>query len=773
MKIEIEQFKKKFNAESLGVLLIPVVLIIVAFLDILLANNVFVGEYHDIMVYQIPHMLFDNPGFPLWNNMWITGFPEFASPQSDIYYPLTLPLFYMIGDVFTLVNFSVLLHLFIAFITSYLLLGLITKNRTYLIIFSLAYIFSALILTRVYAGHELIVFTLAWTPLLYYAFVKMAYKKELNVQNILIFSVSSILIFFTGALYYIVYPYIFMAIFLLYLLATKQTEIKTIAALAISTVIFLLVTSIKSLPVLSISDKITRMDALDPLGGGGSLESSLASLMFGTPINKGYSYTGLQYGIHESTVLIGIIAVFLVIIALVYGKRNIAIPSFFAVVFAFIWADAGKSIFSFIHLLPLVSSFRCPGRIFGSLLPILLVLAVYGAIILCSKIKENKDLVPDEKQKKLMLYGIIVLVLLKLTELPYQEGVTLQSAVAILIAAAFIGLLYFNKATSKNILYFFAGAAVIEIVFVLTQYNVLNITVLGKIIVIGAAILALIYYEIKKSGISGIRSMILVLIGLNIIICSAGGLSYIQGFNPELDTSPANEIVKELDKYPTENIQKWATTTGRAFDALDYTYILVENGIHATQGYTGYYLNTRLPLTYNIENEPYFISDYIIDVEYANSGHLSIENYTAMIAGIPVTVPDRILPNAFISRNDAIVDADIVEFTPDKVVMTGDFKAGDVAVLKYAYYDGWQVNGAKASPVVNMIGGQINSDTDTVTFEFKPSTFTTGLILSVIGIIAAILLVVMRGRVESSLKVVPEVEVPEVKSKSKKSKSKK
>ena len=72
--------------------------------------------------------------------------------------------------------------------------------------------------------------------------------------------------------------------------------------------------------------------------------------------------------------MIGIIPLLLVIIALIYGRKDITIPSFFAVLGSIIWADGGKTIFSFLHFFPIVNSLRNPGRFFGAVLPIILFL---------------------------------------------------------------------------------------------------------------------------------------------------------------------------------------------------------------------------------------------------------------------------------------------------------------------------------------------------------------------------------------------------------------
>ena len=84
-----------------------------------------------------------------------------------------------------------------------------------------------------------------------------------------------------------------------------------------------------------------------------------------------------------------------------------------------IWADGGRSLLSVIHLLPLVNSFRNAGRIFGAITPIVLLLAIYGVYILQQKIKNGEPLEVSDEQKRNILFGVALLVAIKILELPW------------------------------------------------------------------------------------------------------------------------------------------------------------------------------------------------------------------------------------------------------------------------------------------------------------------------------------------------------------------
>ncbi|WP_421909091.1 hypothetical protein [Methanolacinia petrolearia] len=196
MSDQLNGFIQKMRSGGWAVILLPVFLVFVAFIDVLTTNGAFCGDYHDTLQSTLEWMIYTKSGFTLWDNLWITGFPEFASPGSDFYYPLIIPFLNITQDIYAQINYSTILHLIVAFITTYLLLGLITEKKNLKMAFSLLYIFSALMLSRLYVGHEIIVFSLAWIPLLYYSFAKIIYKSEYTVTNVLIFSLTSALFFF-------------------------------------------------------------------------------------------------------------------------------------------------------------------------------------------------------------------------------------------------------------------------------------------------------------------------------------------------------------------------------------------------------------------------------------------------------------------------------------------------------------------------------------------------------------------------------------------------
>ncbi len=368
-------------------------------------------------------------------------------------------------------NFIILLHLFIAYISFNKFGSLVTKNKVILMVFSLSYIFSGVILSRL--GQHVILFALAWLPFVYYYFFKIMIRSETSVKNILLLSLCSSILFFTGMMYHVIFTIIILAIFMLYFIIEKKVDKKIFLSLLLAGVIFILVTAIKWVPNYFISGYIVRVDPIDPLNGGGFLESNLASFIFGTSISPAYS-------IWESMALLGVIIILLAIIGILYGPRDFAVPGFFALIFGFIWADGGNTLLAFIHLFPVLDTLRCPGRIFGTITPIILILGMYGYFTVVTLFKNEQVLTFDIQRKKILVIGVSVILLLKILELPFQIFPSVESMVAIIFVSLFIITLYFNKMSKNFLIIFFSIGIITEFILLNSNYHLIQTIVMVK-----------------------------------------------------------------------------------------------------------------------------------------------------------------------------------------------------------------------------------------------------------------------------------------------------
>jgi hypothetical protein len=448
--------------------------------------------------------------------------------------------------------------------------------------------------------------------------------------------------------------------------------------------------------------------------------------------------------------MIGIIPILLMIIALIYGRKDITIPSFLAILLCLIYAAGGKTILFFLHFFPIVNSFRNPGRIFGALLPIVLFLALYGAVLVYEKYRKGDDFEISFDQKKLVIIGLALLVVVKLFELPFQEMITFDAVLSVILTGGFVALLYFQKGSMRNILIFFITALLINCISILQLHPLIQNDLLIKLVLVGVLFAAFYIFMIKnQTGDKKTQIFCGILImGLFLMFMGNLGSGYVIANSPQLEKSLAPKIINEISKLPSDNVQLWVYETGWPYKHMDFTYWDVINGIHPMTLYSAYFLKTMPQLSYVIGNVTYFSADYIIDTQYLENGNQNLPEYTFKVGNISVYKPEHVLPNVFIIRNSQVYPLRIEKFSPDEVIASGELLQGDVVILKGAYYPGWKANGADAGPVSNMIGIKLSSATKRIRFTFDPLDYKIGALLSGLGIILVIVLIIKHKEIE-------------------------
>ena len=736
--------------KELVYLILPFFLLLILFPTVLLSEQTFITNPSDVLLIINSELSVVKNPLSLWNNQWLTGLPAYSDPLSDRFYPLFYPFFILTQNPF-IINIIILLHLYIAYLCFYKLSGLMTKNPELRMLSGLFYIFSGAMLSRVFAGHLLLLFALAWIPLLYYAFFKIVWNHEVTVKNIVILASSLTLIFFTGALYYLVYCGLILFVFLAYYILTKQIRKGALIAVFGAFSISALIVSIKAIPIILVSGALTRIDAINPLADGGSFESNLASLIFGTPIDK-------VFGFYESMALIGIIPVVLIILALVFDREDRAVPAFFAIIVAFVWADGGQTLLSFIHLLPVLNNFRVAGRIFGALLPLLLLFAVCGAELLITTIKKGASFLLNPQQKRNIRWAMVVIILVVLCELPFKYVTpilsSLESSLSVLFVVILVGLIYFNRATLRNtVLLLIITNFVNWIVIVRRVYSYTLLNAVVTAVVIFVIVLTVLVFFNKKQFFSRLNTTngICLFFMVGLVVVLIGSIGYLPISDPRLNSSPAIPLDEKIRSDNTDGHQIWVLENGWSIQHLDFTYWFVKYGIHPVHAYYGYYPKEAVSPTYNIGGITYYTSDYLIDTLSLENEKQNLPEVTFTVNNIPVYKPDHVLPNAFVVRNDRLIPSTLVKFTPDEVILTGQFLSGDIAVLKTSFFTGWKMNGLDAINTVNMVGAQIMNNTDTVTFRYDPFDVKIAGLLSGIGIIIVVIAIIKRQVIETYL----------------------
>jgi len=755
----IKETIKNFSPNNLVYFFFPIILLFILYASFFPFNQVYIGEWHDIQANSMYFSLLSENYFTAWNNMWAGGFPLIASPHSDKYYLFSVP-FYLIFKNLIVVNFIILFHILLAYLSFFKLGSLVTKNYNLLMIFSLLFAFSGVIFGRFETGHHLLLYGLAWIPLIYFFFFKIIIFDKATIPNAIFLAISSAMMYFTGDAYHFIYTYMIVFIFFLYYAITKRISRKTLYYLIISVILISLSISIKFIPDIGVSNSIIRQDVINPLDGGGSIETDLASFVFGSGITSGFSK-------EETTVMIGIILILLFLIGLIYGRKEITIPSYFVILFSIVWAGGGKTIISFIHFLPFVNNFRVPGRIFGAILPIVLVIALYGVVLLFQKAKSGEVFELSPEQKRNVLLGIVGIIVVKLLELPYQETISIETLVPVILIGIFIGIIYFQRGSFKNIISVFIVAIIANAILIIKVNAIPSDSNLIKLLLAGI-LLAVFCIYIRKSAMKTANNQILCSILLvSVLLVLVGNIGFVKTFSPPFEKSSAIDIIQEIKMQPSENIQLWVFDKGWAYQHMDFTYWEIINHIHPMNLYQAYYLKTMPMLSYTIGNITYFSADYIIDTQYLENGNQNLPEYTFKVKNISVYKPEHVLPNVFFIRDNQVYPLTIEKFSSDEVIASGELSQGDVVILKGAYYPGWKANGADAEPVGNMIGTKLSTGTEKIRFNFDPLDYKIGAFLSGCGIILLIALIIKRKEIDMHISKLSE---PVVSRKNKKKK---
>jgi hypothetical protein len=733
---------------TLVYLLIPIVLLLIVFPLALHPGQETISEYHDTITCMLPNVFLMEHPFALWNNMWLSGYPELSSVDTDRFYPLSFPITYLTHDIFV-INLLLLIHLYIAFLAFYKLGSLVGKDQNLLFLFSLGYMFFGGIMARTFIGHYFQVFALAWTPLIFYFGLKIMVFKEDSVKNIVGLAICESLVFLAGATsYYVFYINSVLFVFFLYYLIQKELRKSTIIALIASALLFVMISSVKLIPTIADLPYIGRIDIINPLGDGGSLLNNFGSLIFGIPIDS-------TFGWYESAVLIGIIPVLFAIVAIIWGRRDIVVPSFYAIVFSLIWADGGRILLSFIHLLPVLNNFRCAGRMLGVIASIILLLALYGVYILVQKIRDGETFTLNSQQKRDVTIGVAILACIAVLELPWFFVPSFEAIFAAVLVFSFILMIYAGKANSRTLQLFFWVALIINAVVLALIPDFYGNAVLARaavvVIILGALFVFNrgIFSRIELKSNPARIWEILVLLSILLLIC--GTTSVFKGSDPGLSKSPAIGIIDKLKDYPAENPQIWVFETGWPVLHVDFTYHLVMNGYHPARAFYSFVPEYTPPLVVKIGETNYYLADYLVDTGYLENGDRNLPESTFTVNNLSVFKPDHVLSNAFVIRGDQLVPSKIEKFSPDEIIVSGQFRRGDIAILKSAFYPGWKVNNNDAGMISNMPGSQLSADTSTITFRYDPLAFKAGLFLTIVGIVLLVVVFFKRKGIEQYL----------------------
>ena len=149
-----------------------------------------------------------NNQLPLWTPYFYSGRPLFAQPE---YYfiDFNLLLILLTGNIYLAMNFSAIIHLFIAGLSMYFLVDYLSKSRMAAFVSALIYMFNGYVHTFVVPGNIMIIEGYSLVPFIFLFTIK-ALKENNFIINSIIAGIFIALQIFVGGVIFL--PYIFLLI---------------------------------------------------------------------------------------------------------------------------------------------------------------------------------------------------------------------------------------------------------------------------------------------------------------------------------------------------------------------------------------------------------------------------------------------------------------------------------------------------------------------------------------------------------------------------------
>ncbi len=439
------------------------------FFSKILLGDAFMWEDIAEYVYPVQNFAASQKGVPFWNPYTFVGMPFYADLQVGYYYVFNrlLDLFIVNGKLpFSDLEFMIIIHYFIAQVSFYFLARSF-KISNYSSVFSaITYSFSSLLVLQ--AIHPMIVFHLAWFPL-----ILMFFLKGIETNNLKYSVISGLLLGMTllsGHPQTTLYEGIILFLFGTYYLSINGSKklIFRITAFVLPIIIAGSIFAIQLLPSQELAKLSKRADATYELATEGSLQfkqiyNFINPHSFGSisgdkqeSANFFLEFNG-QFQRHFYWETAGYFGIVALLFGLYYifsdYKNKFAIFLGGLAIFSFLFALGSNSfLFNILYNLPLIGTFRNPAR-FLSLF--IIAFSILGGLGIDKLLKEKSKnwlhLIPIAL---LALFALILSSGNHVKDAISKETLELSSQFYFLIPAAILFLLaYLNLMKNQFTVY--------------------------------------------------------------------------------------------------------------------------------------------------------------------------------------------------------------------------------------------------------------------------------------------------------------------------------
>jgi hypothetical protein len=251
-------FLKK-NRLNIIIIIAFLILPFIVFKNIGNINSVIFGSgdpnNYTIPINQLVTNLIKNHEFPFWNKYIFSGYPLFANPQVNVFYPLNTVI-YLLLPLVAAYNLTILLHYSLAGIFMFLFLNSHGLKKISSFAAGIIFMFSGILISH--RGHPQMLYTIIWFPLILYLIEN--YRKSKRFEYILMGGIFYAISLLGGNPQMFLYGSIILLLYILYYsFIYNRNSIYLLFSFSIFIIGFAII-SIYLIPIYELSKHSIRAD---------------------------------------------------------------------------------------------------------------------------------------------------------------------------------------------------------------------------------------------------------------------------------------------------------------------------------------------------------------------------------------------------------------------------------------------------------------------------------------------------------------------------------
>ncbi len=342
---------------------------------------------------------------PLWTPYYYSGRPLFAQPEY-----INLLLILLTGNIYLAMNFTAIVHLFLAGLGMYFLVSFVTNSRKAAFISALIYMFNGFMHTFVIPGNIMVIEGYSLVPFILLFAIKALKEKNFILNSVITGLIVALLIFVGGVIFL---PYVLLLIIVysvVYIIDKNisQRVLKLIIVGVLVLSVSLGVSAVKLLPGLEFVKLSNRGEGLpyqeylgEPIKMKNFVFAYVTMLLKGEHISTAIGLAGfllLIFSLHKLKNRTVLFSLTIVLISLLMSTESLLTKFFYYIpifnqirhversIFLFAFASSILVGFGFISLEFFTKNFK---KIYKNFLFYLIILLIISELILMQRIPQS------------------------------------------------------------------------------------------------------------------------------------------------------------------------------------------------------------------------------------------------------------------------------------------------------------------------------------------------------------------------------------------------